>query len=70
MDGSQLGRKRRELMGGETLEFYLFQEGNHYQVLEDKKQGMKDELDSPPLLLRDCVTANQKRNGTKCFKAT
>lgn len=36
--------------------------------LEDKKQGMKDELESPPLLHRDCVTANQKRNSTKMLQ--
>lgn len=36
--------------------------------LEDKKQGMKDKLESPPLLHRDGVTSNQKRNGIKMFQ--
>lgn len=54
-------------MRGETLEFYLSQEGNSYQVWGTKSK-VKDELVLPLILHRDCVTLNQKRNGTKMLQ--
>ena len=45
-----------------------FLERKSLSSLEDKKQGMKDKLESPPLLHRDGVTSNQRRNGTKMFQ--
>ena len=65
-----VGKEKERVDGRRDSGILSFPGRKSLSSLEDEKQVMKDELESPPLLLRDFVTAKQKRNGTKCFKAT
>ena len=70
MDGSQLRRKRRESMGGETLEFYLSREGNHYQVWRTKSKEWKMNWSHLHFFTGTVWEQTRREMAQKCFKVT